>query len=162
MLSRLSPLLYVKISPERLTVRDVKTGIEKAEVPQIAIGRQAGKATVLAVGNQARAAAMSQAAEVLNPFGHPRTLVGDFTAGEQLLKAFLKEFMGTRFLPVAPRVLMHPLGNPEGGFTQIERRALREMALGAGASQVYLWVGREFSDAEILAPQFLSSPELQG
>lgn len=162
MLSRLSPLLYVKISPERLTVRDVKAGVEKAEIPEMAIGRQAGKVVVLAVGSKARQVALSQGAEVVNPFGHPRTLIGDFTSGEQLLKAFLRELSGTRFFAVSPRVLMHPLGNPEGGFTQIERRALREMALGAGASQVFLWVGRELSDAEILSPQFLSSPELQG
>ena len=45
---------------------------------------------------------------------------------------------------------MHPLGTPAGGFTQIERRALRELALGAGASTVFLKEGEPLTDEELL------------
>jgi rod shape-determining protein MreB and related proteins len=69
MFSALSPLLYIKVSPDRLTVRNVKTGAEIAEVPEIAIGSSGKKKTILAVGTQARAAAASaQSAELVNPF----------------------------------------------------------------------------------------------
>lgn len=157
MLSALSPLLYVKVAPDRLTVRNVKTGAEISEVPEVAIGKAGKKAVVLAVGAAARTAASTQSAELVNPFNHPRTLLGDFTVGEQLLKAFVRRLNGKSWLALAPRVVMHPLGSPAGGFTQVERRAFHEMALGAGASQVVVWVGRELSDQEVQSAEVLRS-----
>ena len=90
MLFSLAPLIYVKISADRLTVRNVKTGEEIAEVPEMAIGGVGKKARILAVGAEARGAASTQSGELVNPFSHPRTLVGDFTVGEQLLKEFVR------------------------------------------------------------------------
>jgi len=51
---------------------------------------------------------------------------------------------------------MHPMGDPAGGFTQVEIRALHEMALGAGASQVKVWQGRPLTDQELMSRQFPS------
>jgi rod shape-determining protein MreB and related proteins len=152
LLSFLSPLFYVQISPERLSIRNVKTGETLSEPPQIAI-EHTPKARILAVGAQA-AAASGTSVEVVNPFAHPRSLVSDFTVGEQLLKSFLSR-MGPRSLfRAAPRIVFHPLGKPEGGFTQVEIRALHEMALGAGASEVVVWEGRSLTDQELLAGEF--------
>jgi len=88
---------------------------------------------------------------VVNPFAHPRTLVSDFTVAEQLLKYQLLRVLKPRFWRPSPCVVMHPMGKADGGYTQVERRAFREMALGAGASQVFLWIGRPLTDAELLA-----------
>jgi rod shape-determining protein MreB len=163
MLQTLAPLLYVKVSPDRLTVRNVRTGLEISEVPEMAIGgRNPGKRTILAVGTAAREAASSQAAELVNPFLHPRTLLGDFTVGEQLLKAFLRRLKGNAWYLPSPRIVFHPLGTPAGGFTQVERRGFRDMAVGAGASDVVLWVGRELSDQEVQSPEVLKHPEGRG
>lgn len=159
MLSSFAPLLYVKVTPARLTVRNVKTGAEVAEVPEMAIGISGNKKTVLAVGADARAAATTGSAEIVNPFNHPRTLVGDFTVGEQLLKAFVRRVQSSSWFVPAPRIVMHPVGSPDGGYTQVERRALREMALGAGASEVVLWVGRELTDAEVQSAEVLRSQD---
>lgn len=159
MLSAFSPLLYVKVAPERLTVRNVRTGAEIAEVPEIAIGNAGKKAVILGVGAEARTAASTQSAELVNPFNHPRTLIGDFTVGEQLLKAFVRRLNSNSWFALAPRIVMHPLGSPAGGFTQVERRAFRELALGAGASGVVLWVGRELSDQEVQSAEVLNSEE---
>ena len=57
-------------------------------------------------------------------------------------------------LAVSPRVVMHPLGDPAGGFTQVEIRAFHEMALGAGASDVRVWQGRALTDQELLSRTF--------
>lgn len=157
LLSTFSPLLYIKVAPDRLTVRNVKTGAEVAEVPEMAIGNSGRKKAIIAVGAQARAAASAQSAELVNPFSHPRTIVGDFTVAEQLLKAFVLRLQSSSWFAPAPRVVIHPLGSPAGGFTQVERRALREMALGAGASEVVLWVGRELSDQEVQSAEVLKS-----
>ncbi len=143
------PLVYIQITPELLTVRNVKTGTTIAELPEMAIST-GSKPRILAVGPQARLAAASEPASVLNPFAHPRTLVSDFTAAQELIKYQLRRVQTTAFWRPAPCVVLHPMGRDEGGYTQVERRAFREMALGAGASQMFLWIGRPLTDAELL------------
>lgn len=150
MLSALQPHIYVQISPERLTLKNPKTGQSLSEVPEMAISPPPGR-TVLAVGSQARVAASSQPALVVNPFAHPRSLVSDFTVAEQLLKHQLRKVLGGSLLSFSPYVVIHPLGSPLGGFTQVERRAFREMATGAGASEVHVWTGRLLTDQEVLS-----------
>lgn len=39
----------------------------------------------------------------------------------------------------------------EGGLSQVEERVLHELAAGAGARKVVVWVGAELSDGEVLA-----------
>jgi len=162
LLSSLQPLLYIKISPQLLTIRNVKTGAQISEVPELAISRGSAKRVVLGFGATARAAAAAegnQSSEIINPFAHPRSLVSDFTTGEVLLRAFVRQARGTALFSLAPRVVLHPLGSPAGGFTQVERRALREMALGAGASELVLWIGQELSDQEVQSDRVLKSDD---
>jgi rod shape-determining protein MreB len=159
MLSALFPILYVKVAPDRLTVRNVRTGAEISEVPEIAMAKAGKKTVILASGVEARNAAFTQSTELINPFNHPRTLLGDFILGQQLLKSFVHRLNVNSWLVLATRVVMHPLGSPTGGFTQVERRAFREMAFGAGASHVVLWLGRELSDQEVQSADILHNEE---
>jgi rod shape-determining protein MreB len=158
MLNAFRPVIYVQISPDRLTVRNVKSGEAISEVPEIAIAGGSAR-TVLAVGAEARSAAATQAAEIVNPFRHPRSLVGDFSLGEQVLKAFIRRLQSRSFLSFPPLVVLHPLGSHDGGLTQVERSALREMAMGAGAAKVVLWVGEELADADVLSERVLRSKQ---
>jgi rod shape-determining protein MreB len=161
MFLRLLPIFYIKISAERVTVRNVKAGIEVSEVPEIAISNNLqGKKVVLAVGNSAREIASTQPSLLINPFSHPRTLLADFTHGEEVLKAFVRRALVNdwwRWLRLAPVIVIHPLGSPEGGFTQIERRAFLELAICAGASRPVLWIGQELSDREVRSDRVLKS-----
>lgn len=150
MLGLLKPTLYVRISSQRISIRNVKTGEFLSEPPELAIERQP-KARVVAVGSEAAGAA-SPSVTVVNPFDHPRTLVSDFTGAEQLLRHLVPRVHRASLLAVAPRVVMHPLEKLEGGLTQVEIRAFREMALGgAGASEALVWQGRELTDEELRA-----------
>lgn len=148
MLNAIRSIIYVQISPQLLTLKNVRTGESIAEVPELAI-RESPKPRVVAVGSLARAA--TPPVRIINPFAHPRTLIGDFTGGEQLLRHQIRRILGKPFLPLAPAVVLHPLGTFEGGLTELERRAFREMALGAGAAEMNLWIGRLLRDEEILA-----------
>lgn len=152
-----SPLLYLRLSPDRLTVRNVKTGISISEVPEIALLRGVKKPQVLGVGAEAALHRTTPSVEVLNPFSHPRTMVGDFTASEQVVKAFIRRMTGAGWLAMAPRVVFHPLGDPAGGFTQVEIRAFQEMALGAGAADVLMWQGPELTDEQVRLNHFPST-----
>ncbi len=61
-------------------------------------------------------------------------VIADFTVTEQMLKHFIKKVYDTRFFWPSPRIIICvPCGS-----TQVERRAIRESAIGAGASRVYL------------------------
>ena len=61
-------------------------------------------------------------------------VIADFTVTEQMLKQFIKMVHPRSVLRPSPRIIICvPCGS-----TQVERRAIRESALGAGASQVYL------------------------
>lgn len=154
MLSSLRPTLYVRLSPQRLTVRNAKTGTELSEVPEVALSRKGGKLAILGLGSAARAAPRDGDAQIVNPFAHPRSLVSDFLPAEQLLKAFVRRALPKFVFGAAPRIVMHPLGDPEGGFTGVEARALREMAMGAGASDVVVWQGPALTDAQLLAGEY--------
>ena len=147
--------LYVQLSPHLLTIRDAVSHQVLSEVPEIAIRKPPGKpATVVAVGRAARAAAGEPHVVVHNPFAHPRSLVSDFTVAETLLKALMKQVPGNRFLASAQIVVMHPLGEHVGGLTQVELRALRELALGAGAAKVHLWQGPLLTDEQVVQQAF--------
>ncbi|MDR2220850.1 MAG: rod shape-determining protein [Methylobacillus sp.] len=149
MLSVLQPVIYIQISPNRLTLKNLKTGETIAEIPEVAISAPP-KRRVLAVGPQARQAAKaSPGAEVVNPFAHPRTLISDFTAAEMLVKHQVRRILGNSIFFLAPRIVIHPLGSPEGGFTQIEHRAIHELAISAGASAAWIRTGHPLTDDEI-------------
>jgi rod shape-determining protein MreB len=61
-------------------------------------------------------------------------VIADFTVTEQMLKYFIKKVHDTRMLRPSPRIIICvPCGS-----TQVERRAIRESAIGAGARQVFL------------------------
>ncbi|APW44818.1 rod shape-determining protein MreB [Rhodoferax saidenbachensis] len=147
--------LYVQLSPARLTIRNAKTGEVVSEPPELALTRGA-KPTIMGVGNLARMCGRTEPVDIINPFAHPRTLIGDFTVGEQVLKAFVTRMKGSSLFAPAPFIVMHPLGDHEGGLTQVEIRALHELALGAGAREVSVWQGRALTDEEVLSRQFPS------
>ncbi|CAN5894547.1 MAG: Rod shape-determining protein MreB [Chromatiales bacterium USCg_Taylor] len=61
-------------------------------------------------------------------------VIADFTITEKMLQHFMHKVHGNRFLKPSPRVVVCvPCGS-----TQVERRAIRESAAGAGARDVYL------------------------
>ncbi|HHQ41005.1 MAG TPA: rod shape-determining protein MreB, partial [Chromatiales bacterium] len=61
-------------------------------------------------------------------------VIADFTVTEKMLQYFIHKVHESRFFRPSPRVLVCvPCGS-----TQVERRAIRESAAGAGAREVYL------------------------
>lgn len=61
-------------------------------------------------------------------------VIADFSVTEQMIKQFIRIVNPRSFFSPSPRIIVCvPCGS-----TQVERRAIREAALGAGASQVHL------------------------
>ncbi len=141
---------YVLIRRDRLHVRDVSgTGVFDEE-PLIAIEPSTDK--VVAFGNQAR-----MSGNFVNPLDHPRTLINDFILAEKLLNAAFRHVAKNKAIAPAPVAVIHPNEQWEGGLTQVELRALRELGEGAGARKVYLWEGQDLTDEQLLSERYLAS-----
>ena len=85
-----------------------------------------------------------------SPFSHPRMLVGDFTSAQAVVKAAVTDVRGAGFARWI-RLLIHPTQCIDGGLSQVEDRVLRELAGGAGAGKVFVWLGGDLSDDEVRA-----------
>ena len=97
-------------------------------------GGPQGKKTIQAVGKEAKAmlGKVPGNIEAIRPMKDG--VIADFTVTEQMLKYFIKKVHDTRMFRPSPRIIICvPCGS-----TQVERRAIRESAIGAGARQVYL------------------------
>ena len=146
------PLIYAQVSPHRLTLRNAGTGASVTTSPEVAIAK--GRSPkVVAIGAKARKQE-SRSVMVVNPFVHPRTLLADFGAAQQLMRVLLRQVHKRSLLGGAPRIVMHLQDDPAGGFTQLEIRGFRELGVGAGAKDVVVWQGPNLTDEQLLARQF--------
>jgi rod shape-determining protein MreB len=133
---------YLRVNRERVSVRNVSTGDVVEVTPKLGLDCSD---TVLSVGDPVD----PTAARVLLPFQHPRILIEDFAGAEKVVHFAIRKLFGKRYISPSPVVLVHPDLELEGGLTQIEARALREMTEGAGARRVYLHYGRRLTDQEV-------------
>ena len=112
-------------------------------------------AYILVTRNQFRVRHIESNAEAVfeaqPAFTTSRLLIGQFMAAESLLKSALKQVTKSGFLSASPQVVIQPLEMLDGGLSEVEERVLREVAIGAGASKVVVWVGPQLTDAEVKA-----------
>lgn len=97
-------------------------------------GGPSGKKTLQAVGHEAKAMLGKAPGniEVIRPMKDG--VIADFTVTQQMLRQFIRMVHPRSALRPSPHIIVCvPCGS-----TQVERRAIRESALGAGASEVYL------------------------
>lgn len=147
------PTVYVRLRPDSIYLKDVRSGTTLLEQPLAAIS-QGSPAKLLAVGDAAAQANDAGDVKLFNPFKHPRSLISDFTVANQIIKRLVRKLVGRRLFLPGPFIVLHPDVTMDGGITQIEVRALRELALGAGASRAIVWEGRELTDGELLNRSF--------
>jgi rod shape-determining protein MreB len=112
-------------------------GVVLDEPSVVAIQHTGGvgsKKNVIAVGTEAKSmlGRVPYNIEAIRPMKDG--VIADFTVTEQMLKHFIRTIHASSFLRPSPRIIICvPCGS-----TQVERRAIRESALGAGASEVFL------------------------
>ena len=93
-----------------------------------------GKKIIEAVGFQGKTNAREGPGNIEAVRPMKDGVIADFTVTEQMLKQFIKMVHQKKMFSPSPRVIICvPCGS-----TQVERRAIRESALSAGASKVYL------------------------
>lgn len=112
-------------------------GIVLNEPSVVAIRQEGGpngKTTIHAVGHTAKQM-LGRVPGNINAIRPMKDgVIADFTVTEQMLKQFIRMASPSRLLAPSPRIIICvPCGS-----TQVERRAIKESALAAGASEVYL------------------------
>jgi rod shape-determining protein MreB and related proteins len=140
----LDSVLYVQLQPDRVKVRFLryeKETIEHSDVPWVAIVEHPKRGKqVIAVGSEARTIQPElQAEEELilgNGFEHPRSIIDNFEWAEIVVRHFVRQSIPVKRLLAAPVCFIQVLGAWEGGLTRIEKRAIHDLAMLAGAREV--------------------------
>lgn len=112
-------------------------GIVLDEPSVVAVRTEGGtstRKTVLAVGAAAKKMLGRTPVNVTTIRPMKDGVIADFTMTALMLKHFIRKALRSRLVNPSPRIIICV----PGGATQVERRAIRESALGAGASQVFL------------------------
>lgn len=144
LIDRLGTTLYVQIWEKRIRVTDIRSGSIFDEAPLVAVEKKNGRSTVAAVGSRAYSVS-GKNIEIVDPFSHPRSLISDFAAAEKLLQHIFRKLVGDTLLAPSPIVVIQPMEKTQGGLTEIEVRAFRELALGAGAREALVYQGEELT-----------------
>jgi len=112
-------------------------GIVLAEPSVVAIRQDrgvGGPKSIAAVGAEAKRMLGRTPANIVAIRPLKDGVIADFTVTEKMLQHFILKVHESRFLRPSPRVLVCV----PSGSTQVERRAIKESAAGAGAREVYL------------------------
>ena len=97
-------------------------------------GIAGGSKSIAAVGKEAKRMLGRAPGHIMVVRPLKDGVIADFTVTEKMLQYFIHKIHNNRFFHPSPRVLVCvPCGS-----TQVERRAIRESAGGAGAREVYL------------------------
>lgn len=107
-------------------------GIVVQEPSIVVINKQTGK--IEAVGNRAKEMLGKTPNNVVSIKPMRDGVIADFEIAERMLDYFIKQAMNNRGFLLRPRII---IGIPTG-ITQVERRAVKDVALRAKASEVYI------------------------
>lgn len=69
---------------------------------------------------------------------HPRTPMGNFNRTEEAFRQIINKVAPKSFFKLSPVIYLHLYDEVEGGYTDIEIRAFKEAALGAGGRGVFM------------------------
>ena len=117
-----------------LIYMDDKVVLNEPSVVALRIEKGVSESTVIAVGQEAKnmLGRTPGSIEAIRPMKDG--VIADFKVTEKMLQFFMKKVLKSGFFSPSPKVLICV----PCGATQVERRAIKESAVGAGARDVYL------------------------
>ncbi len=84
------------------------------------------------------------------PFTTERLIIGQFKNAEIALRKGCKKLYLKKWITPSPKVLIQQMEMNEGGLSDVEGRTLKEVSMVVGARAVFVWTGKELTDAEVL------------
>ncbi len=117
-----------------LIYMDGKVVLNEPSVVALRTDKGTSESTVIAVGQEAKnmLGRTPGTIETIRPMKDG--VIADFSVTEEMLQYFMKKVLKSSFFSPSPKVLICV----PCGATQVERRAIKESAVGAGARDVYL------------------------
>ena len=117
-----------------LIYMDGKVVLNEPSVVALRTDKGTAETTVIAVGQEAKnmLGRTPGAIKAIRPMKDG--VIADFSITEKMLQHFMKKVLKSSFFSPSPKVLICV----PCGATQVERRAIKESAVGAGARDVYL------------------------
>ena len=94
----------------------------------------------------------------INPFQHPRVIISNFTIAEKMFILLVKELVSGRIFRPKPTIVFHPKRDLDGGITSLEVKMLKDIGLFIGGIKVFVWLGRNLTQPELLNKSFLNEP----
>jgi rod shape-determining protein MreB and related proteins len=115
-------------------VRDKGIVLNEPSVVALLKGNESSEKRVLAVGNEAKLMVGRTPGNITAIRPLKDGVIADFMCTEKMLQHFIHKVHENRFLRPSPRVLV----SVPCGSTQVERRAIKESAISAGAREVFV------------------------
>jgi len=117
-----------------LIYMDDKVVLNEPSVVALRIEKGVAESTVIAVGQEAKNMLGRTPGSIKAIRPMKDGVIADFKITEKMLQFFMKKVLKSGFFSPSPKVLICV----PCGATQVERRAIKESAVGAGARDVYL------------------------
>lgn len=136
-------IVYVRISSERVSMQS-NDGLYWEADPCVGVKTEGTTKIISVIKDGTSYKNFEGVSFWVNPFEHPRSIIADFTVGEQLLNHGLRtmlQSLGGFLMTVPALVILHPLEKTEGGLTEVEKRALKELGLGVGFRECLVYTG---------------------
>lgn len=127
--------LSIDLGTANTLIYSANAGIVLNEPSVVAVRHEKnGSKSVVLVGREAKniIEKTPRGMETIRPLREG--VIADFSITEKMLQYFINKVHENKIFSPSPRVLICV----SGGSTQVERRAIKESALGAGAREVYL------------------------
>jgi len=133
-LAKLSPGLGIDLGTANSLVYLQNQGIVINEPSVVAFNQKTNE--ILAIGKEAQAMVGRTPPHIIAVQPLTNGVISDFELTEEMLKYFYNKFKSSKWgiLPYRPRVV---IGVP-CGITEVERKAVADAALNAGAGEIYL------------------------
>jgi hypothetical protein len=142
---------YLRFDGERAVFSEPSRGWEITLRPRLAITEERGRLMCVAVDDFDESS-LPESARVEHPFAHPRVLVGNYDVAVAFVRYCLSQARHpfTRTM-VRPHLILHPTAVPPDGVSDIEERALLDLAADAGAQRAAVHVGAVLTATEVAA-----------
>ncbi|MBV1928428.1 MAG: hypothetical protein KUG81_02835 [Gammaproteobacteria bacterium] len=89
------------------------------------------------------------------PFDSIRQGLANFIVAESTLSQAMSQLFDNKAWFYHPVIVVHQVVKNEGGLSQIEERALRELCFGAGGREVHIWQGAELTNDQLINKDYL-------
>ena len=139
-------IIYIRFTRDKVSFSYYPSDVHYEDEPILAIRKKGNKELVSAVGREVYDLQPEDTSVIYTPFKPFEIEPDKFNFAEKLIRYLMQKGGDSTGAIVAPRVIIHP---DKTYVSEMEEDAYRELAMGAGAREVVVYVGNELQSDEI-------------